>query len=67
MTPWVLLIVMISGTFTTDARFHSINMLNKDACTNAAKEAAKSSYSHLGFMCISTETGETLKFYGNSK
>lgn len=63
---WTLLMVAIVGTFTADIRTQAIPMMNKDACVNAAKIAAASSSSSIGYICISSETGETLKF-GNQK
>lgn len=62
IAPWTLLVVAIVGTFTADVRMHSIPMMNKEACIKAAKVAADSSSSHMGYMCISSETGETLRF-----
>jgi hypothetical protein len=60
---WTLLIVAITGSmFSADAKFHSIPFTNKDACVRAAKDAAKSSSSQIGCICISSETGEILKF-----
>jgi hypothetical protein len=63
---WTLVVVAITGTFTADVKFHNIPMLNKEACVNAAKQAADSSSSHMGYICVSSETGETIKF-GKSK
>lgn len=63
IAPWTLLIVMLSGgLFSADAKFHSIPMMNKEACVRAAKDAASSSSSHLGYICISSETGENIRF-----
>lgn len=59
---WHLVIVAIVGTFTADIRMHSIQMNNKEACVRAAKIAADASSSHMGYMCISSDTGETIKF-----
>ena len=59
---WTLLIIAITGTFTAEATFHSIPMMTKDACVRAAKEAASVSSSHMGYVCISSETGESLRF-----
>lgn len=60
---WTLLIVAISsGLWSAEAKFHSIPMLTKEACVRAAKDAASNSSRHLGYICISSETGESLKF-----
>lgn len=63
IAPWTLLIIALTGgVFSADAKFHSIPMMNKDACTRAAKDAANSSSSNLGYICISSETGENIRF-----
>lgn len=60
---WILLIIAITGgMFSADAKFHSIPFTNKEACVRAAKEAAKSSSSNIGYICFSSETGENLRF-----
>lgn len=68
IAPWILVIVAITGTLTAEIKFHNIPMMNKEACTNAAKQASANSSIHIGYICISSETGETLKFgFGNHK
>jgi len=62
MSTWTLLIVAIVGTWTQDVRFHSIPMQNKEACVRAAKSAAESSSGQMGYICVSSETGESLRF-----
>lgn len=57
-----MLIIAIVGTFTSDVRFHSIQFNNKDACVKAAKEAKESSSAAIGYICVSNDTGETIKF-----
>ena len=57
---WTLLIVAITGILTSEAKLHSIPMMNKDACVNAGKQFAKTSKG-IGFICISSETGEVLR------
>ncbi len=60
---WTLLVVAITGgLLSSDAKFHSIQMTNKEACIRAAKEARSGSSSSVGFICISSDTGEILKF-----
>jgi len=66
IAPWTFLMVAIVGIFTTDIKTQAIPMMNKEACVNAAKIASASSSSNVGYLCISSETGETLKF-GNQK
>jgi len=57
---WTLLIVAITGILTPEAKLHSIPMMNKDACVNAAKTFTKTSKG-VGFVCVSSETGEVIK------
>lgn len=59
---WTLLIIAITGTFSADAKFHSIPMMNKEACVRAAKDASAHSSKHMGYICISSETGESIVF-----
>lgn len=59
---WTLLIIAILGSWSPDVRFHSIPMMNKEACIRAAKTAADSSSEQLGYLCISSETGESIRF-----
>lgn len=61
--PWTLLIVaMTGGMLSSDVKFHSIYFTNKEACIRAAKSAADSSSSQLGYICISSETGENIRY-----
>ena len=60
---WTLLIVVLTNGFISQsASFYSIPMMNKDACTTAAKSVSDSSSRTIGYICISSETGEIVKF-----
>lgn len=63
MTPaWTMLVIAIIGSWSQDIRMQSVPFNNKEACVRAAKEAASSSSGQMGFVCISSETGESLRF-----
>jgi hypothetical protein len=60
---WTLLIVTLSGGIvSTSASTQAIPMQSKEACTRAAKEFADTSAGPIGFLCISSETGEIIRF-----
>lgn len=61
IAPWTLLMIAIVGTFTADIRTQAIPMMNKEACMRAAKIAADGSSSQVSYLCISSETGETIR------
>lgn len=58
---WTLLVVSITGTFTQDVKYHSIPMSSKNACVKAGEWASKNSSSGIGFICVSSETGEVVR------
>lgn len=57
---WTLLIVAITGIITSEAKLHSIPMMNKEACLNAGKTFNKNSKG-IGLICIGSETGEVIR------
>lgn len=60
---WTLLIVALTGNmFTTVAATQVISMQSKDACTKAAKDFADNSVGPIGFICVSSESGEIIRF-----
>jgi hypothetical protein len=60
---WALLIVSLSGgLFSQAASMQSIPMMSREACSAAAKSFAESSSGPIGFLCVSSETGEILRF-----
>ena len=60
---WTMLIIaMTGGTFSSDVKFHSIPFTKGEACIRAAKDAAANSSSQLGYVCINSETGESLRY-----
>lgn len=59
--PYVLMIMFMSGTFSSEIKLHDITMSNKEACSNAARQLADTS-SNVGFICLDTATGEIFRF-----
>ena len=57
---WTLLIVAITGTFSASIHTAQIPMASKEACVKAAGSIAEKS-TGIGFICVSSETGETFK------
>jgi len=58
---WTLLIVIITGAFSPDAKLQPIPMKNELACKAAALKLLEKSSKHLGFFCISSDTGEVFE------
>lgn len=60
---WTMLIIAVIGSWSSsDVRMQTVPFMNKEACVKAAKDAASSSSSQLGFLCINSETGENIRF-----
>lgn len=60
---WTMLIVLMqAGTFSNSAAFQTVPFQNKQACVTAATEFRKGSSKTVGFICVSAETGELIKF-----
>lgn len=60
---WTMLIVAVAGgAFSSNASFQSIPFQNKEACSAAATALRKGTSKSIGFVCISSETGEAIKF-----
>lgn len=58
---WTLLIVALTGSMiSTNSTFATIPMKDKSACVAAAKRFTKSSKGPIGFICVSSETGEVV-------
>ena len=56
---WTLLFVALSGSmFASSANMTTIPMRDKDACMNAAQAFTDASSGPVGFICVSSETGE---------
>lgn len=58
---WYLVIIVLIGSFSTDVKWHSLNMNNKDACIAAMIDIKKTSSKHIGVICVSADTGEIIR------
>lgn len=55
------MMVSITGSWTPDVKAHNIPMASKEACLKAGKWAASNSTGSIGYVCISSETGEVIR------
>ena len=60
---WTMLIVVVAGgVFSSNATFQAVSFQNKEACITAATTMRKGESRSIRFVCIGSETGETIKF-----
>lgn len=60
---WTMLIVILAGgMMSSNAAFQTISFQNKAACAAAADVFRKGSSKTIGYFCISSESGEVIKF-----
>lgn len=58
---WTLLILIITGTFSVDAKMQTIPMKTDIACKAAAIRLLQDSSKHVGMFCIGSELGEVFE------
>jgi len=61
MTWTLLILTVITGTFSTDAKMQPIPMKTDLACKAAAIKLLEGSSKNIGFFCISSDTGEVFE------
>ena len=61
MISWYLALVVITGTFSADAKMNLLPFFNKEACIKAGTDIIKVSSKNVGGFCFSSETGETIE------
>lgn len=57
MSTYILIMMFATGTFVSSISITQINLNNKEACLNLAKNMSDKS-KNVSFACISKETGE---------
>jgi hypothetical protein len=60
---WTMLIIAVTGgAISSQAAFQVVSFQNKEACLSAASVFRKGSSKSIGYVCVSSETGEVVKF-----
>jgi hypothetical protein len=60
---WTMLIVIVAGgVLSSNATFQTIPFQNKEACVAAASSMRAGSSKSVGYLCVSSETGEIIRF-----